>query len=242
MPNWVFNTLTVEKKYKDLIVGENNRVDFNKLNPMPETFHDTIAPVRKDAIYLYLSEKGKKKVMPSTLMKYGIDRDDINAVTKLLEDDTPKYSNFGPFNDRKQLTHDEYVDEFYDLGKRYVFNMENYGIYDWYEWSYKHWGVKWNASESDYYENGKLIVFNFDTPWGYPDAWLEELAKKCSFHLAWEEEQGYRGIVFSNGHGDIEEEEMEMLEWDEDGECIETGDYGDCWQEYCLDAVFKKGA
>lgn len=248
MPNWVYNTLTINKKDKDFVLDADGNVDFNIIKPMPDTIRKTISPARTETIYLYLSEKDTVTVSKDLLAKYEIDEKSIERARKILNDYTPHESEFGPYNDRKKLTHDEYVDESYELGKRYVLNKDNYGVYDWYEWSYRNWGVKWNASDSDWYAYEDYLNIRFDTPWGYPDEWLKALKEKCPFHLAWEEEQGYRGVVYTLCEEDeryICSEDMEMLEWveNEDGDCetVDNGNYGECWQEYCLNAVFKKG-
>lgn len=44
------------------------------------------------------------------------------------------------------------------------------GHYDWYNWRNEHWGVKWDASESDIgYDGGDLAIIHFDTAWGPPE-------------------------------------------------------------------------
>ena len=250
MPNWVENTLTIRKEDKGFVINEKGEVDFNLILPMPETMIDTISPVYKDAIYCYLSDKGTKELTADILKEYGIDSGTIKEYKKDINRDK-FYSNFRddwskPF---PELTKEQYIDEKYELGRRYVFNKENYGVYDWYDWSYKNWGVKWNASDTDTWEDGNYLKIVFQTPWGYPDNWLNALKEKCDFHLAWEEEQGYRGVIYTQreeNERNIFSEEMDMLEYKEveNGfwEEVDDGKYGDCWQEYCLNDVFEKTA
>lgn len=250
MPNWVENTLTIRKEDRGFVINENGEVDFNLIRPMPETMVDTISPVDREAIYCYLSEKESKIANVFSCLEHGIDSDIIKEYKEDLNRDK-FYSRFredwkDPF---PELTKEQYIDEKYELGKRYVFNKENYGVYDWYEWSYKNWGVKWNASDTDIVENGDYIKVVFSTPWRYPCNWLNALKEKCDFHLAWEEEQGYRGVVYTQREEDeryIFREELDMLEYaeTEDGfwDPVDDGEYGDCWQEYCLSAVFKETA
>lgn len=249
MPNWVENTLTIKKEDRGFVINENGDVDFNLIFCMPETMKNTISPVRKDAIYCYLSDKGTKELPADTLKEYGISADTIIE----YEEDINRDKFYSKFRDDwskplPELTKEQYIDEEYELGKRYVFNKKNYGVYDWYDWSYKNWGVKWNASDTDIIEDGDYLSIVFSTPWGYPDRWLNALKEKCNFHLAWEEEQGYRGVVYTHEFAirTIINVEMDMLEYKEveNGfyEAVDDGKYGDCWQEYCLDEVFKKTA
>ena len=99
---------------------------------------------------------------------------------------------------------------------------KKYGASNWYDWSVRNWGVKWNASSSYTEEMADdKIRITFDTPWGVPIHWLEKLAElKIDFHLAWYEEQGYRGIITAED-GLIDEFELPEVEWIED----ENGEY-----------------
>ena len=36
MPNWVYNYMTINKKYKNLIINKEGDVDFGIIKPMPE--------------------------------------------------------------------------------------------------------------------------------------------------------------------------------------------------------------
>jgi hypothetical protein len=47
---------------------------------------------------------------------------------------------------------------------------EKYGAGDWYSWSIKNWGCKWDARDFDIYEdnNEDFLSLRFDTPWGPP--------------------------------------------------------------------------
>ncbi len=53
------------------------------------------------------------------------------------------------------------------------------GYSDWYEWCYANWGVKWDASNLKIKElsDFNTIVFSFDSPWGTPTKFVEELSK-----------------------------------------------------------------
>lgn len=71
--------------------------------------------------------------------------------------------------------------------------------FDWYNWSWDKWGVKWNARRTEIHdyvkETGNYTIY-FETPWGPPDEWLKVLANKgVEFCLDWEEEGGENGII-----------------------------------------------
>ncbi len=53
------------------------------------------------------------------------------------------------------------------------------GYSDWYEWCYANWGVKWDASNLKIKElsDFNTMVFSFDSPWGTPTKFVEELSK-----------------------------------------------------------------
>jgi hypothetical protein len=60
-----------------------------------------------------------------------------------------------------------------ESARKALFNIDNYGVKDWYEWSVKNWGSKWNSSES-VFEDGKI---HFQTAWSVPEPVFIELSK-----------------------------------------------------------------
>lgn len=106
---------------------------------------------------------------------------------------------------------------------------KKYGASNWYDWSIKNWGCKWNASFVDIEEVGDddEVRLTFETPWTTPDKWLNKFIEMgIGFHLAWYEEQGYRGIMMNDENCDdrfnfVTEFDLPDIEWIED----ENGDY-----------------
>lgn len=242
MPNWVNNNLTIKKEDAKYVLNSKGEVDFELLCPCPDSIVNTISPVDKGAIWWFLSNKGRKQVSDLEINRYGIDNENIKSVKRSYNDDTfyPVIHNY--YEPNNPITKEQWSQEYFDLGERYVDNYEEYGIYTWYDWRYAFWGVKWNASSSNATDDGDYIHCFFETPWGYPSAWLEALAKKCKFHLAWEEEQGYRGIVTSDGDT-IEAIDLPMLEYaeNEDGWFNPVNDeYGEDWISYAMGDVFPE--
>lgn len=70
----------------------------------------------------------------------------------------------------------EYLHEFLsgDLGK-YIKNYLEYGFTDWYGWSCKHWGTKWNAYQQA--ENSSDQI-EFNTAWSTPYQVMQKLSEK----------------------------------------------------------------
>lgn len=56
---------------------------------------------------------------------------------------------------------------------------EKYGASNWYDWSIKNWGTKWNAYHIDTGEwNEEERTIHFDTAWGTPEPLLFLLSSK----------------------------------------------------------------
>lgn len=53
--------------------------------------------------------------------------------------------------------------------------IDAYGTDNWYNWSIKNWGVKWDACESEFNPDDDITV-TFETPWGPPVEFLQKLS------------------------------------------------------------------
>ncbi|MCR4646676.1 MAG: hypothetical protein K5695_14915 [Oscillospiraceae bacterium] len=67
-----------------------------------------------------------------------------------------------------------------------------YGEHNWYDWSVKHWGTKWNAYDFSEvpYKTGNPIYFS--TAWSAPHPVVQKLSAifpEVEIHHAWAEEQ-----------------------------------------------------
>ncbi len=110
--------------------------------------------------------------------------------------------------------------------------IEKYGSNNWYDWSCRYWGTKWNGVTDEPYSGEGIIRFR--TAWSYPEGFIEALSKKFPNELiefVWEEEQGF-GEVFTIQNGEkIILEEWDLPNWGEEvefgrysiSECIEDG-------------------
>lgn len=79
-----------------------------------------------------------------------------------------------------------------------------YGKDNWYDWSYAHWGTKWDACES----NVQDLTVVFETAWSCPTPVLVELGKKVGGLLVFyaDEDIGSNcGAFFVKKNGEIVE-------------------------------------
>lgn len=56
--------------------------------------------------------------------------------------------------------------------------IKKYGDDNWYDWRCNNWGVKWDASESTFYEEDGYIEIEYETPWGPPIEFWEKFTKQ----------------------------------------------------------------
>ena len=54
---------------------------------------------------------------------------------------------------------------------------KKYGLNNWYDWSSKNWGVKWNACDTIVYDDDESITIKFQTPWGAPLPVIDQMKK-----------------------------------------------------------------
>lgn len=121
--------------------------------------------------------------------------------------------------------------------------IKKYGAGNWYDWSRKNWGTKWDAYDvRDPEEIDEGLRFIFSTAWCPPVSWLEHAASlypRLTFTLHWEEEDAGR-VTFCFEEG-IEEDiglsphEFKMQfneDYRSEYEFITTGDYKEVRDKY----------
>ena len=94
-----------------------------------------------------------------------------------------------------------------DLGKA---EREKYGDKNWYDWSIRHWGTKWDCRDA--YVCGNRVEFT--TAWSFPLGAMVALAKKVGtiFCIFADEDIGSNcGGCFIKKNGEIVEIEPEAL-------------------------------
>ena len=190
MPNWVVNKIkfsgTKENidKVLDIIKGDDDVIDFNKLIPMPKSLNLTSGSITNESIVYALNQKGVEernhvieKLKNTRCYFYGnyyntIKNIDNERIERALE----------RFNSDRRSPFDQSIYEelgiktFDDLGNAYIDNILEYGYDTWYDWSCDKWGTKWGACES-YMETENTLMFN--TAWSAPFPILKKLAEIC---------------------------------------------------------------
>jgi hypothetical protein len=166
MPNWVKNIVEFEtnsdriNQIVDTIKSEEDGdvkyFDFEKILPMPESLKISSGSSTDIGIdILKYQERGDDSALKERLKHPWVTKAGLTTVDELV-DYCLKEGNADLESARKAL-----------------FNIDNYGVKDWYEWSVKNWGSKWNSSES-LFEDGKI---HFQTAWSVPEPIFIELSK-----------------------------------------------------------------
>ena len=179
-------------KGDNIMDGQQQDIDFNKIIPMPLPLRDTEASSAvDDAIYYYAYKTNQ-----------------LELCKKILRNIS--FYNMDRF---KNKTESEFT-EMYQTGEVYVGYYNEFGAKDWYDWSINNWGTKWNA----YYTSVTMLSdttaeIDFDTAWsGVPDIVLKliEMFPSLKFeYLFADEDMGYN---CGEGYSKNGEFYFEMLE------------------------------
>lgn len=137
MPNYCYNRLFAKKEFIDKYLDNDGDFDFNKLIPMPESYRDVECSTNTYAsVYRYVVKV----------------KNDLDLWNRIVED-TFFSDKEGDFYANGDSTFNRYDEE---IAKKAVNNYNKYGSLTWYEWTVKHWRVKWNASDT------RVIAINSD--------------------------------------------------------------------------------
>lgn len=206
MPNWVCNEIVFESKEAAAVVREavetdEEGFDFNKITPMPESLLVCSGSSTNFALG-YLNGKISDEEASAKLPMHG-------------------RNQFGGDADITTLS------QLREFGELLADNIERYGCADWYEWSIRNWGTKWNACEA-YWSDTSVC---FDTAWDAPIPIFAAMALRfpgVGFAATWSEEQFdlITGVlvVTSDGRCMLREPEADTYEafvlacsfWDQD--------------------------
>lgn len=150
MPNYVTNIIKMEgnkkrfKKVLNYLEGDESKIDFNKIIPMPESLNVNAGTSETYAIAVYLYKE----------------RNDDSKLKEILNYSWAKSEKIKTVNDLYEyllIRHKNLLED----GKIYVDNIEKYGSSTWYDWCIKNWGTKWNAGDAWVNEDS----FGFCTAW-----------------------------------------------------------------------------
>lgn len=147
MPNYCDNRLVIEPKEagiallkKLIIMGE---FDFNQIVAMPKSIEESECSLRGEVSYgiaRYQQEQVVSKELKKVLDQYHIALEPLEEAINALK--------------ALQLYEEK-------VGVLLYQNELLYGARQWYEWSVKYWGVKWNATSTAYHDHEVY----FETPW-----------------------------------------------------------------------------
>ena len=115
--------------------------------------------------------------------------------------------------------------------ERLLFLKDNDGCDNWYDWSIRNWGCKWNANETIKIDNKTV---SFQTPWSMPDPIFLEISRKYKTTVV--VEYGDECIAENSGRVEYYDGE-EMCYIEGDGEYVDKvwevnePDEGFSWKE-----------
>lgn len=215
MPNWVANHITIQgenanKVLRSLLTERKDEneagfgfdFDFNKIISMPESLQIESGSSTNSCVEMYLTSinpfvgyYGENKIGADEYLEiyhavqasklYGQFNDRLpEEEIRKREKET---SIWNGTNDIRKLTKDEVL----DYGKTAVNNVLTYGAMDWYDWSIKNWGTKWNACRTQIPDTETAEVY-FDTAWSPVPQILLALTERypdCIFEYEYAEEQ-----------------------------------------------------
>lgn len=180
MPNWIKNRILVGKpELMEAIRAKydnEGQLDLSKIKSMPKELSIECGSKSDDGVNLYVT-----KVDPECGF-YGSEKDKISSseVKKLIKE----LSKHLFASNAKSLTEEEvnelreaYKDKFPEvesLGEAKISNIRKFGALNWYEWSIKNWGTKWNASNTAW--DSKNVTF--ETAWDPALPAIIELSKQ----------------------------------------------------------------
>lgn len=164
MPNHITNIITitgkkneVEKCLKSIKgTGEEGAtlIDFNKIIPRPKSLDITSGSSVDNAVAIL---KNDVRYFEGMLQYPWVKEEGLTSTEQIKEH---LKSNLSPQD--------------FEEGRMAIENIKKYGCKDWYSWSIKYWGTKWNAYDQIELDFGTI---QFDTAWSTPFPVMQELAK-----------------------------------------------------------------
>lgn len=201
MPNWCNNRLVVTgdekllKKFLKKVKDKKGGFTFSILVPIPAELNITSGSTVDNARAVIRAEDGDWTEVDK-FIGYPAWRK-----SALIEDYMPQKEQ------RKKML--AYMKDGADMeqGRQSFINEKKYGCKDWYQWSIRNWGTKWDAAESSIEDMlPDWIEINFDTAWGPPIEWVlavEEIFPALNFQLHYDEPgMAFKG-VYSCGNNQV---------------------------------------
>ena len=185
MPNWVKNRV-IAKDFnilKKCLLNDKGEVDFNILMPMPKDLQigsgsNSFVPPRGNSWSFGRNLKDYGLILSELEKKYLSTMKQDEFVEK-VEDDCSLMHTLSQNLERDNI----------DIIVNYIkgfYNWKKYGFVDWYEWSTCNWGTKWNASNTEVFEEEGVI--EFQTAWSEPRGIFLEVAKHTPIRVEYADE------------------------------------------------------
>lgn len=191
MPNYVINRVTCDDmdELRKLLLNKDENVDFNIVIPRPEELDITSGSHSYDipSSYFHTEEAERKlakqrRIIGNVLeILYNNTMTQEEFVKKVMADEKliKKIKAFKGWYSRKSknIKYAMKKNELTETLENYIkgfFNIKRYGERDWYDWSIKNWGTKWNAGDTVVYSD----VIEFQTAWSTPIPVFVELSKR----------------------------------------------------------------
>ena len=217
MPNWCYNDLEVwtdnsESARKEMIdfkkssiieekvieddgtIRNRTKFTFEGAEPMPSTLRITSGSTIDEAI-TYLKAKDKNYKQLDEYFDYKWVKEDIIDSKDSLKQKRAKL-----------LAHFEGKLEVNDVeeGRLALENLEKYGSKDWYDWSIRTWGTKWDAGYTTHEDDDEdMCRYSFETAWSPPMGWLQSATTKWPNLLfkmrVSEESEAFMGMPVAQG-------------------------------------------
>lgn len=199
MPNWCECDLRVEgpktivEKFLTFAMGEESVFDFNRIVPMPPELSEVPSGSNEMG---YRAKYGTEAEVADVLSYPWVRSEGVTTREELIA-----------FFERTRP-------EMMATAERYKANADKYGATTWYDWSWEHWGTKWNAHEASLNPEATLsweeggqemsgVEINFETAWGPPEPVIRrasELFPELEFDLRYFEcGDGFSGMYVCKG-------------------------------------------
>ncbi len=186
MPNFVKNKIIVGRseygkrlieRYCSYNKNKEIEFDFNKVIKMPEELQIEFSSRSHDGMHLYLT-----KINPD-VSYYGTIEEKIDKASylKLVEDmkkDILINNDFILSEDTIYRILNKYKEEdnLLELGEKQINNFKKYNAINWYDWSIKNWGTKWNSTNFEIKNDYKSLLF--ETAWDPSIEIMIEISKQ----------------------------------------------------------------
>lgn len=163
MPNWVITRISISgeedkiKEFEDKMLDLSEEAEkvftFNRINQRPEELTNTISPDPRPGFTKIKDKEGNE----ITVQTYQTVINEWEIRTAIGRGETPPEPI--PCNNATPEQQDEL--------------LKKYGRSNWYDWNLHNWGTKWDATESSYNQEDKIL--EFQTAWSCPDTILLEM-------------------------------------------------------------------